>query len=59
MEELKTYLETVIALTTKHIADDEPWKDDAVNGQFFRGRLAVERADLEILKKISDLVNKL
>lgn len=59
MEKLKSYLETVIALTTKHIADDEAWKEDAINGQFFRGRLAVEYADLEVLKKISDMVNKL
>lgn len=59
MEELKNYLETVIALTTKHIADDEAWKEDPINGQFNRGRLAVEKSELEILKKISDMVNKL
>lgn len=59
METLKQYIETVIALTTKHIADDEAWKEDRINGNFFRGRLAVEYADLEVLKKISDLVNKL
>lgn len=33
--------------------------EDRINGNFFRGRLAVEYADLEILKKISDMVNKL
>lgn len=59
MEELKSYLETVIALATKHIAEDEVWKNDAVNGNFFRGRLAVEKADLETFRKINDLVNKL
>lgn len=59
MEELKNYLETIIALTSKHIAEDEAWKDDRINGQFNRGRLAVEKADLEIFKKISELVNKL
>ena len=59
MEALKQYIETVIALTTTHIADDEAWKEDRINGNFFRGRLAVEYADLEVLKKISDLVNKL
>lgn len=59
MEELKSYLETVIALTTKHIADDEAWKEDRINGQFYRGRLAVEKADLETFRKINDLVNKL
>ena len=32
MEELKSYLETIIALTTKHIAEDEAWKEDAING---------------------------
>lgn len=59
MEELKSYLETIIALTTKHISEDEAWKDDRINGQFNRGRLAVEKSDLEIFKKISDMVNKL
>ena len=59
MEALKQYLETVIALATKHIADDEAWKEDKINGPFFRGRLAVEYADLEVLKKISNMVNKL
>lgn len=59
MEELKSYLETVIALATKHIADDEAWKEDRINGQFYRGRLAVEKADLETFRKINDLVNKL
>lgn len=59
MEELKSYLETIIALTTKHISDDEMWKEDPINGQFNRGRLAVEYYDLEVFKKISDMVNKL
>lgn len=59
MEELKNYLETVIALATKHIADDEAWKEDKINGQFYRGRLAVEKADLDVLKRINDMVNKL
>lgn len=59
MEELKNYLETIIALTTKHISDDELWKEDPINGQFNRGRLAVEYYDLEVFKKISDMVNKL
>ena len=59
MEQLKNYLETVIALATKHNADDEAWKDDPINGQFNRGRLAVEYANLEVLKKINDMVNKL
>lgn len=59
MDELKNYLETVIALTTKHIADDEAWKEDRINGQFYRGRLAVEKADLETFRKINDLVNRL
>ena len=59
MEALKSYLETVIALTTKHIAEDEEWKEDRINGNFYRGRLAVEKADLELFKNISDKVNKL
>lgn len=59
MDELKNYLEAVIALCTKHIAADEAWKDDKINGQFNRGRLAVEYSELETLKKISDMVNKL
>ena len=59
MEELKNYLETVIALTTKHISEDEAWKSDAINGRFYAGRLAVELADLEIFKTIADKVNKL
>ena len=59
MEELKQYLETVIALTTKHIAEDETRKTDYINGRFFEGRLVIEKADLETLKKISDMVNKL
>lgn len=59
MDELKNFLETVIALTTKHISDDEAWKEDRINGQFYRGRLAVEKADLETFRKINDLVNRL
>ena len=59
MEELTNYLETVIALTTKPMADDEAWKEDKINGQFYRGRLAVEKADLETFRKINDLVNRL
>ena len=59
MDELKNYLENAIALMTKHIAEDEAWKDDAINGQFNRGRLAAEKYDLEVVKKISDMVNKL
>ena len=59
MEELKSYIETAIALMTKHIAEDESWKDDAINGQFNRGRLAAEKYDLDIVKKIADMVNKL
>ena len=59
MDELKNYLETVIALTTKHISDDEAWLNDAINGRFNAGRLAVEKADLEIFKTILDKLNKL
>lgn len=59
MEELKSYLETIIALTTKHIAEDEEQLTSAVLREFFRGRLAVERNNLETFRKISDMVNKL
>lgn len=59
MEELKNYLETVIALTTKHISEDETRKTDRINGRFFEGRLVIEKTDLEVFKRISEMVNKL
>jgi len=59
MDELKNYLETVIALETQRIAKDEDYKNDPINGQFTRGRLAVEKSHLEVFKRINDLVNKL
>ena len=60
MEELKSYLETVIALTTKHIAEDEPiMKTDPALKEFYRGRLVIERNNLEVFKKISDMLNRL
>lgn len=59
MEELKSYLETIIALTTKHIAEDEAYKNDRINGRFYEGRLVVEKADLDTFKKLSDMVNRL
>ena len=58
MEELKAFLETVIALTTKHIADDEAIRDPLLS-EFYRGRLVIERNDLEIFKRINDMVNRL
>lgn len=59
MEELKSYLETVIALTTKHIAEDEDRKRDPILREFYRGRLVVEKSDLEVFKKIADGLNRL
>ena len=59
MEELKNYLETIIALTTKHIAEDEARKTDRINSRFFEGRAVIERNDLEVFKKILDMVNRL
>lgn len=59
MEELKNYLETIIALTTKHISEDEARTNDPINGRFFEGRLVIERNDLIEFKKIMDMVNKL
>jgi len=58
MEELKSYIETIIALTTKHIAEDEK-VTDAYLKEFYRGRLVIERNDLEVFKKISEMINKL
>ena len=58
MEELKSYLETIIALTTKHIAEDES-VNDPILMEFYRGRLVIERNDLETFRKISDMVNRL
>lgn len=59
MDELKNYIETLIALESQRIARDESYKDDPINGQFTRGRLAVEYAHLDEFKKIMDMVNKL
>ena len=59
MDELKNYLETIIALTTKHIQEDEARKTDRINGRFFEGRAVIERQDLEVFKRISDMINRL
>ena len=59
MEELKEYIETAIALISKHITEDEMWKEDPINGRFNRGRLAAENYDIEILKNIQTMANKL
>lgn len=59
MEELKSYLETVIALTTKHIAEDEQYKNDRINGRFYEGRAVIEKNDLEVFKKIQSMINKM
>lgn len=59
MEELKNYIETMIALTTKHIADDEARLNDPILRDFNRGRLVIEKTSLEVYKRISDMVNRL
>lgn len=59
MEELKEYIETAVALMSKHITEDEMYKEDPILGEFNRGRLAAERYDIEILKKIQAMVSKL
>lgn len=59
MEQLKSYLETVIALTTKHIAEDEQYKNDRINGRFYEGRAVIEKNDLEVFKKIQSMINKM
>lgn len=58
MDELKGYIETIIALTTKHIAEDQAINDPVLS-EFYRGRLVIERKDLEIFKKINEMVNRL
>ena len=60
MEELKNYLETVVAVAEKHISEDiAVMNNDPKLREFYRGRLAIERNDLEVFKKIADMVNKL
>ena len=59
MDELISNLETEIALTTKHLAEDEGRMTDPILGQFFRGRSAVEKSNLETLKRLWDIVNRL
>ena len=59
MEELKSYLETIIALEIQHIERDKIWEHDPIDGRFNQGRLAVEKVHLEVFKKINDMVNKL
>jgi len=57
VEELIKLLETEIALTTKHLNEDESRQHDPILGQFFRGRAAVEKANLITLKKFWDIIN--
>lgn len=59
MDELISVLETEIALQTKHLSEDEARISDPILGQFFRGRAAVEKANLETLKRLWDIVNRL
>ena len=59
MEELKEFIETAIALISKHITEDEMWKDDPILGEFNRGRLAAEKYDIEVLKKVQAMASKL
>lgn len=59
MDELKMNLETEIALTTKHLEEDKARINDPILGQFFRGRVAVEEQTLAVLRKISDMANRL
>lgn len=56
-EELGKLLETEIALTTKHLTEDEARQHDPILGQFFRGRAAVEKANLRTLKKFWEIIN--
>lgn len=59
MNELMEVLETEIALQTKHLTEDEDRIGDPILGQFFRGRAAVEKANLETLKRMWDIINRL
>lgn len=59
MEELKEFIETAIALISKHITEDEMWKEDPILGEFNRGRLAAEKYDIEVLKKLQAMASKL
>lgn len=59
MEELKMNIETEIALTTKHLEEDKARINDPIIGQFFRGRVAVEEQTLIVLRKISDMANRI
>ena len=59
MDELKMTIETEIALTTKHLEEDKGRINDPILGQFFRGRVAVEEAQLMCLRKLSDITNRI
>ena len=59
MDELKMTLETEIALTTKHLEEDKQRINDPILGQFFRGRVAAEEAQLIVLKKLMDIANRI
>ncbi|MBQ1293173.1 MAG: hypothetical protein IIY21_04000 [Clostridiales bacterium] len=59
MNELISVLETEIALETKHLNEDEQRIGDPILGQFFRGRAAVEKGNLETLKRLMDIANKM
>ena len=59
MDELKMTLEAEIALCTKHLEEDKARMTDPILGQFFRGRVAVEEQQIKILRKLSDIANKI
>lgn len=59
MDDLLMTLETEIALLTKHLQEDEDRKTDKILGQFFKGRATVEAQQLKVLRKLSDMANKL
>ena len=59
MEELLMTIETEIALTTKHLEEDKNRVNDPILGQLFRGRVAVEESTLSVLRKFSDIANRL
>lgn len=59
METLINTLETEIALATKHLEEDLARKTDPINGRFFEGRSVIERQNLEMLKRLMDLANRI
>lgn len=59
METLINTIETELALTTKHLEEDLARKTDPINGRFFEGRAVIEKQNVEMLKRLMDLANRI